>query len=178
MDDSVIKLVLAGPVGAGKTTTIRSIAQRDPISTEMPLTTGAIGDKTTTTVAMDFASIVLEDGTPLMVYGLPGQDHYAFMRPILLAGALGVLVLLNATDPDLEAQCNTWLDAVLAVDPGMAMVIGITHSERCPGFSMAPVRAAVRRTGRPVPVFTVDARDREQSLHLVRALLVSARMAV
>lgn len=80
VEAGTIKLVLAGPVGAGKTTAIRSIADSDPISTEMPLTTGALGDKTTTTVAFDFATIVLDDGTPVMVYGLPGQEHYAFMR--------------------------------------------------------------------------------------------------
>lgn len=168
-----IKLVLAGPVGAGKTTAIRSIADSEPISTEMPLTTGALGGKTTTTVAFDFATIVLDDGTPVMVYGLPGQEHYAFMRPIVMAGAIGVLVLLDAREGELAQQAEHWLRAMREVDPGMAVVIGITHSDCVRGFSLAPVRTALRRFGRPIPVFTFDARIRDQALHLVRALLVS-----
>lgn len=177
MDQGSLKLVFAGPVGAGKTTAIRAIADCEPISTEMPITTGNIGDKTTTTVAFDFVSIMLDDGTPLMLYGLPGQEHYAFMRPIIMDGAIGVLLVLNATQGEIGLMCDHWLTNLLAVDPQLALVIGITHSERVPGFSMGAVRSAIRRFGRPIPAFTFDARDRAQAMHLVRALLLSARLA-
>lgn len=173
VEAGTIKLVLAGPVGAGKTTAIRAIADSDPISTEMPLTTGALGDKTTTTVAFDFATIMLDDGTPVMVYGLPGQEHYAFMRPIVLAGAIGVLVLLDAREQGLAGEAARWLRAMIEIDPGLGVVIGITHSDCVRDFTLAPVRAALRQLGRAIPVFTFDARIREQALHLVRALLVS-----
>lgn len=177
MEPGALKLVLAGPVGAGKTTAIRAIADCEPISTEMPMTTGDIGEKTTTTVAFDFVSVMLDDGTPLMLYGLPGQEHYAFMRPIVLDGAIGVLLVLNATQGDIGEMCDHWLSSLLALDPHLALVIGITHSERAAGFSMAAVRQAVRRHGRPIPAFTFDARERTQAMHLVRALLLSSRLA-
>ncbi len=172
-----VKLVLAGPVGVGKTTAIRSIADSEPVSTEMPLTDGAMGDKTTTTVAFDFATIVLDDGTPLMVYGLPGQEHFAFMRTIVLDGAIGVLLMLDAGATDIAGECEHWLGALRHEDPELAVVIGITHAEACPHFSLAPLRAVVRRLGQPIPIFTFDARQREQALHLVRALLLSSRIA-
>lgn len=173
MDPATPKLVLAGPVGAGKTTAIRSIADGDPVSTEAPLTVGATLDKLTTTVAFDFATIVLDDGTPVLIYGLPGQEHFAFMRSIVMQGALGALILLNARDGHLDTQAEYWLDALREVDPILGVVIGITHSECVPGFSLAPVRALLRRRGEPIPVFTFDARVREQAQHLVRALLIS-----
>lgn len=177
MQQATLKLVLAGPVGAGKTTAIRAIADSEPISTEMPMTDVRMGDKTTTTVAFDFASIMLDDGTPLMVYGLPGQEHFSFMRPIVMDGAIGVLLVLNATQGDVGAICEHWLSALYAIDPQLAVVIGITHSERLPGFSMGAVRSAIRRCGRVIPAFTFDARDRAQAMHLVRALLLSAQLA-
>lgn len=52
-------------------------------------------------------------------------------------------------------------------------MIGITRTDLSRGFRMDAVRRAVQRCGPPVPVFTFDARDREQTSHLVRALLLS-----
>jgi len=99
------KLVFAGAVGAGKTTAIRSIADGAPVSTDVPMTDGAHGDKTTTTVALDFSEVILDDGTPLLVYGLPGQDHFSFMRPIVIKSAIGVIVLLDARDTEIGNRC-------------------------------------------------------------------------
>ncbi len=173
MDFDAVKLVLAGPVGAGKTTEIRSIADTEPISTEMPLVDGPMGDKTTTTVAFDFATVMLDDDTPLLVYGLPGQEHFEFMRNIVIQGALGVVILLDGQDPETDTQCEHWLRVIRDIAPDIALVIGITKTDIATGFSMGSIRAAVRRCGPPVPAFTFDARSREESMHLIRALLVS-----
>lgn len=166
-----LKLVLAGPVGAGKTTTIRSLADTEPVSTEMPMIDGPMGDKTTTTVALDFAPIILDDGTPLFLYGLPGQHHFSHMRSILLKGAVGVILLLDAQG-DVTGDCQHWLSSIREIDAEVPLVIGITKSELTPNFSMSQVREAVGTCGAPIPTFTFDARDREQAAHLVRALLV------
>ncbi len=172
MNTTVAKLVLAGPMGAGKTTAIRSITDTEPVSTEMPLSEGATENKTTTTVALDFANTLLEDGTPLLVYGMPGQERFAFMRPILLQDAFGVIVVLNACDEDIAEQCEHWLRELSAIDDGLAVVVGITHTDRVPTFSIEPIRTAIRAVGNLVPAFTFDARDKAQTFHLLRALLV------
>lgn len=173
MNSEIVKLVLAGPVGAGKTTAIRSVADSEPISTEMPLADGPMGDKTTTTVALDFATVQLDDGTPLFIYGLPGQEHFKFMRGIVFDGAIGVIVILDGGSDDLATQCEHWLRAAREVNSSIGIVIGITKSETNSEFSMRPVRDAIRRCGPAVPAFTFDARDRAQTSHLVRALLLS-----
>ena len=168
-----IKLVFAGPMGAGKTTAIRGIADAEPVSTEMPMTDGARGDKHTTTVAFDFATIVLDDGQPLFVYGLPGQDYLAHMRPIILRGAIGVVLVLDGSAPDVAAHCTHWLASLRESGAPPALVIGVTKAELAPDFSLAALRAALGPDRGRVPVFTFDARDRQQAEHLVRALLVS-----
>lgn len=167
------KLVFAGPVGAGKTTAIRSLSDVAPVSTEMPLTDGAMGEKTTTTVAMDFSPVLLDDGTPLHIYGLPGQEHFAHMRPIVMAGAVGVIVVLPGDSLRIAHECEHWIRAIRDIDADAGLVIGITRTDLAPAFRMDAVRQAVRRCGRPIPVFTFDARDREQTAHLVQALLLS-----
>lgn len=167
-----IKLVLAGPVGAGKTTAIRSVADGEPVSTEMPLPDGPIGDKTTTTVALDFATVLLEGGQPLFLYGLPGQEHFSFMRPIMLDGALGVVVVVDGTDLQVADQCQHWLKSIREIDPDIALTIGVTKTETMPHFNLGAIRTAIRDCGRLVPVFTFDARDRQQTTQLLRALVL------
>lgn len=172
MELESIKLVFGGPVGAGKSTAIRAIADAEPISTEMPLIDGPMGDKTTTTVALDFATVMLDDGAPLFVYGLPGQAHFEFMYPIVVEGALGVIVLLNGTQPDLAAECERWLTGMRRINEAILMVIGVTQTETLPSFSITPLREVIKRCGAPVPVFTIDARSKEEVTQLVRALLL------
>lgn len=175
MSDGPAKLVIAGPVGAGKTTVIRALADGEPVSTEMPLSSGPMGDKTTTTVALDFATILLEDGVPVMLYGLPGQDHFGFMRPLLLQGAAGAIVLLDGSDPAVTSHCIDWLRSIRAIDADLALVIGVTKTDCADAFDIRELRKAIRDDGvATVPVMTIDARSRDQAAHLVRALLLAA----
>ena len=132
-----------------------------------------MGEKTTTTVALDFATVQLDDGTPLHLYGLPGQEHFSHMRPLVIEGAVGVLVILPGDSPQIAEECEHWIRCIRDIDDGLGLVVGITRTDIGGGFRMNEVRDAVRRCGRPIPVFTFDARDREQASHLVRALLLS-----
>ena len=61
-----------------------------------------------------------------------------------------------------------------SIAPAAAIAVGVTHTDLVPEFSLQPVRAAARCLGRPVPVFTLDARDREQARQLARAMVLAA----
>lgn len=172
-DATGIKLVFAGPVGAGKTTALRALSDEPPVSTEMPLTDGAMGEKTTTTVALDFSSVMLDDGTPLQLFGLPGQAHFSHMRGIVMTGALGVVVLVAGDRNEVADDCREWLGTVESISPGLPMVVGITQTDRAPGFRMDALRGVVAGRRPSVPLFTIDAREPAQVEHLVRALLLS-----
>jgi signal recognition particle receptor subunit beta len=54
-------ILFAGPMGAGKTTAIRSLSEIPVISTEAANTDLATADKATTTVAMDYGEIGVTD---------------------------------------------------------------------------------------------------------------------
>lgn len=172
MFDQSVKLVLAGPVGAGKTSALRTLADSEPVSTEMPLSDGPMGQKTTTTVALDFATVLLDDGTPLQVFGLPGQEHFAHMRDIVMNGAFGVIVLLAADDAGVADQCGHWLDSIAAINPALPIVVGVTRTDKVSAFRLDGVRKVLGERRTSTPVFTIDARNREQVEHLVRALLL------
>lgn len=172
MHQQGFKFVLAGPVGAGKTTALGSLSDIAPVSTEMPLSDGPMGDKTTTTVALDFAAILLDDGTPVQLFGLPGQEHFSHMRSIVMTGALGVLVLLPGDDADIAAQCAHWIRVIADIDAELPIAIGITRTDMATDFRMDTIRKVIAGRSPPVPVMTIDAREREQVSQLVRALLL------
>lgn len=51
--------------------------------------------KTTTTVALDFGCISIDDEIKLYLFGTPGQDRFGFMWAELTEGAMGALVIVD-----------------------------------------------------------------------------------
>ncbi len=68
---------------------------------------GTGSQKTTTTVAMDFGRITIDESIILYMFGTPGQDRFGFMWNDLADGALGGVVLV---DPSRMEDCFVALD--------------------------------------------------------------------
>jgi len=55
----------------------------------------AVPAKTTTTVALDFGKVNIDDGVVLYLFGTPGQDRFGFFWDDLIRGAMGALVVVD-----------------------------------------------------------------------------------
>ncbi|WP_435792426.1 GTP-binding protein [Amycolatopsis tolypomycina] len=96
------KLLVVGPFGVGKTTLIGSVSEIRPLRTEEEMTDASVGvdsldgieGKTTTTVALDFGRVTLDD-TVLYLFGTPGQQRFWSLWDGLAEGAIGALVLID-----------------------------------------------------------------------------------
>jgi len=95
-----VKMVVTGPFGAGKTAFIQSISEIDVVSTERKISTEAERIKETTTVAMDFGRITVDDDLVLYLFGTPGQKRFDFMWEILSEGMLGFVVVVDSARPE------------------------------------------------------------------------------
>src|SRR5580765_4960774 len=99
-----VKIVIAGGFGVGKTTTVAAISESAPLTTEAAMTSVSLGvdnrgdvmTKTTTTVAMDFGRVTIDESLILYLFGTPGQDRFGFMWDDLITGSLGAIVLVDS----------------------------------------------------------------------------------
>lgn len=165
------KLIVAGPVGAGKTEAIRSLSDKGIVTTEEVASDDVKHLKKTTTVAMDYGVMKLDSGEQVRLYGTPGQRRFDFMWEILSENALGLVLLLNATEEDPVADLHYYLDAFMPLIASSALVVGITHAEDMPWDLHDRLTAALMERGMAANVSVVDAREKEQMRLLVRSLI-------
>jgi uncharacterized protein len=168
------KIIFAGPVGSGKTTSISSISDIVVVGTEARASDEVALRKVNTTVAMDYGVLNLDDGRKVHLYGTPGQDRFDFMWEILSLGAMGFIILIDSLRPDPLTDLETYLNAFRKpiTNCGDAVVIGITRTESDPQPGLLDrIHERLASLGLNVPVFEVDGRKREDVKQMLLALL-------
>lgn len=168
-----VKIVVAGGFGVGKTTAVGQVSEIAVLSTEAAMTevaaevdqTGAVPQKTTTTVALDFGRITIDDEIKLYLFGTPGQDRFGFMWRDITEGALGALVIVDSRRMD---------DCFPAVDyfeqAGVPFVVAVNLFGGLQSHTTEDIRWALAVSG-DTPVITFDARDRTSVLDALLAVL-------
>ncbi|MEU6443361.1 ATP/GTP-binding protein [Streptomyces sp. NPDC047046] len=170
------KIVVAGGFGVGKTTLVAAVSEIVPLQTEAVMTRAsedtddlsATPEKSTTTVAMDFGRITLDDDLVLYLFGTPGQQRFWFMWDDIVRGAVGAVVL---ADTRRLGDCFPALDYFESC--GLPYVVAVNHFDGSERFEPDDVREALTIPAH-VPVMIMDARRRISVVETLLALVAHA----
>lgn len=167
------KIVISGPMGAGKTTALAAVSEIAPVSTDVENTRPDEADKATTTVAMDYGEVQLGDGDVLRLYGTPGQERFGFMRAILARGAIGLVLLIDAGRSDPAADLESFLESFEGGPKFLPLVIGVTKTDLADNLDalLTVLQGRLEALGFVAPCLCCDVRERAQVLILLNALL-------
>ncbi|MGW2957709.1 GTP-binding protein [Streptomyces sp. NPDC001220] len=170
------KIVVAGGFGVGKTTLVTAVSEITPLQTEALMTEAseetddltATPGKLTTTVAMDFGRLTLDDDLVLYLFGTPGQQRFWFMWDDLVRGAIGAVVL---ADTRRLKDCFPALDYFESC--GLPYVVAVNHFDGSERFEPEDVREALTIPPR-IPVMIMDARRRVPVIETLLSLVAHA----
>jgi len=112
-----VKMVVTGPFSSGKTQFIQSVSEIDVVATERKISSESERIKETTTVAMDFGRITVDDDLVLYLFGTPGQKRFDFMWEILSEGMLGFVVMVDSARPETFREARRILETFRAYAP-------------------------------------------------------------
>ncbi|WP_436792985.1 GTP-binding protein [Actinospongicola halichondriae] len=172
---------MSGGFGAGKTTFVSAISEVPPLRTEAAMTSVAADvdrrkgseAKTTTTVAMDFGRLTVDETLVMYLFGTPGQERFGFMWDNITNGALGAVILVDTGRLDQSFPAVDHFEA-----KAIPFVVAVNRFAGGPTHSLEEVRAALG-VAAEVPMVECDARRTESARDVLLVLLEHlARAAV
>ncbi|WP_156725079.1 GTP-binding protein [Streptomyces apocyni] len=170
---AAVKVVIVGGFGVGKTTLVGSVSEIRPLTTEETMTQAGVGvddtagveRKSTTTVAMDFGRISINDELVLYLFGTPGQERFWFLWRGLFEGALGAVVLVDTRRLEVSFDVIGRLE-----ERGVPFVVAVNSFPDAPEHPIEELRGALDLPA-SVPIVACDARSRASSRDVLMALM-------
>jgi uncharacterized protein len=157
----IMRLVVTGTVGAGKSTFIKTISEIEVVDTDRVATDDTALMKRTTTVAFDFGRLNFGPEMALHLYGTPGQSRFDFMWDILIRKAHAYILLVAAHRPQ-DFRYARRILSFMRQRAQVPMIIGMTHMDVTDAWEPENVAIALGYLDDQVhpPIVIINANER------------------
>jgi small GTP-binding protein len=172
MEVVTVKLLVAGPFAAGKTTLISAISEIPVVATEAEVSDKTRATKLNTTVSMDYGKLTVADDdlhAELLMFGTPGQERFSFMWDVLSEGMDGYVLLTDLSRPETFAEARSILDHFRAMSDVPFVVAANRSSSHPEPLSALADALGLDQDGVVVPC---EAVDRESAKEVVATMLL------
>lgn len=166
-----VKMVVTGPFSSGKTQFIQTVSEIDVVATERKISSESERIKETTTVAMDFGRITVDDDLVLYLFGTPGQKRFDFMWEILSEGMLGFVVMVDSSRPETFREARRILETFRAYAP-TPYVVTANKQDLPDAWEPSDMRIALRLAS-DVKLLSCVATEKESVKNALLELLYS-----
>lgn len=174
-DHQRLKILVAGPLGIGKTTAIRTLSEIPTLHTDEVMTDAAasaddltldgLRGKTTTTVAIDFGRLTVPQAkVVLYLYGTPGQRRFLPLWEDIADGAIGALVLADTRRLDQSFEVMDLIE-----ERGLDYAVAVNTFPTSPEYDIETLRSKLDLDAR-TPLVTCDTREKNSTLDALIAL--------
>jgi signal recognition particle receptor subunit beta len=175
VEADVLKFVISGGFGVGKTTLIGAVSEIRPLKTEETLTEASaptdslhgVEAKNTTTVTLDFGRITFDMPRPMemFLFGTPGQPRFRPIWDHLIYGAHGAIVLV-----DTRRLAESFHVVDYFERSGLPFVVAANVFEGSDRYPEEAVCRALRLDPDEVPIVSCDARNERSAAGVLIAL--------
>jgi len=169
MEKEIVKVLITGDVGSGKTEFIRTISEIEIVSTDRRVTEDLGFLKEETTVAMDFGRYTVDEGLVLHIFGTPGQVRFDFMWEVLSMGMLGYVILFDSSRPETCWSTRRIVDFFQALGD-VPYLVAANKQDLDGALSPAEVGFILALDGADVPVLPCTAKDPEATRRVLLSL--------
>ena len=167
---AISKILVAGPFASGKTTFIKMLTKEKALGTEKKIFHNEEKKtKSTTTVAMDFGEYSY-NGEKIAIFGIPGQERFAFMWPVLAKNAAGIIYLLDSADEKYWYQLFEQINTFRKVGLKVPFIIGANKQDLPNAKTPEEIRKKLKLP-EWVKIVPLVAFDREQVEETLKVLL-------
>ncbi|MHA1230149.1 MAG: Rab family GTPase [Candidatus Helarchaeota archaeon] len=124
MSAYILKVIIAGPGGVGKTAML------------MRFTKGVFIENTKMTIGVDFSAVKIKASTSLgervitlQIWDFGGEERFRFILPGYCAGASGAILCFDLTNPETFESLPEWLDLIRSKVPDIPIILVGTKSD-------------------------------------------------
>lgn len=164
------KVIITGPVGAGKTTAVQTVTDTALVSTDTAVSDMTRCRKVSTTVAMDYGVLHLEDKI-IHIYGTPGQERFDFMWDILINKGDALILLLDHSRNNPYRDMQHYAESFAKFIRPHNTIIGITHYDEKEPRAIEIYHQWAVELNITSLVFFIDARAKQDIIFLINQVL-------